>query len=191
MKEATSVRKNLSQRTNSLGDSAVPSTVTSQSKSLDDFFGETIGKLMQEIPDGMNKDMLKLEIQNLIYKTKYLPPPPAHSVQSHATYPAHPLATYQAQTPAPSHQTRVPTASYMAQSPRPSHMAQQPGSSYMTQSPGTPQSGQPTRAGAVTPSRQNLASPESPGNFSQTGLNCINNDRNIYGSPAYQPNCFQ
>ena len=152
MKEATSVLKNLSQRTNSLGDSDVPSTVTSQSKSLDDFFGETIGKLMQEIPDGMNKDMLKLEIQNLIYKTKYLPPPPAHSVQSHATYPAHALATYQAQTPAPSHQTRVPTASYMAQSPRPSHMAQQPGSSYMTQSPGTPQSGQPTRAGAVTPS---------------------------------------
>ena len=66
MKEATSVLKNLSQRTNSLGDSAVPSTVTSQSKSLDDFFGETIGKLMQEIPGGMNKDMLKLEIQNLI-----------------------------------------------------------------------------------------------------------------------------
>ena len=42
-----------------------------QSISSDEHFGETVAKLMGEVPDGMNKDLLQLEIQRLIYQTKH------------------------------------------------------------------------------------------------------------------------
>ena len=73
MKEATSVLKSLSQRNQVKENLPPPQQPMTPGKSSDEFFGETIGKLMAEIPDGMNKDMLKLEMQNLIYKTKYCP----------------------------------------------------------------------------------------------------------------------
>ena len=40
-------------------------------KSTDSLFAEMIGNMLEEIPNGQGKDMLKIEIQRMLYATKY------------------------------------------------------------------------------------------------------------------------
>ena len=71
MKEAATVLKSISQKASSSREIPPPPPPPPQSKSGDEHFGETVSKLMSEVPDGMSKDLLKLEIQQLIYQTKH------------------------------------------------------------------------------------------------------------------------
>ena len=48
-----------------------PPAPPSSLKTMDEHFGETAGKLMSEIPDGINKDMLRLNIQKMIVEVKH------------------------------------------------------------------------------------------------------------------------
>ena len=48
-----------------------PPAPPSSLKTMDEHFGETVGKLMSEIPDGINKDMLRLNIQKMIVEMKH------------------------------------------------------------------------------------------------------------------------
>ena len=40
-------------------------------KSADVLFSEMVGKLLQNIPNGASKDMLKIDIQKMIFQTQY------------------------------------------------------------------------------------------------------------------------
>ena len=80
MKESTYVLKTLQQKENippAGRDSITPIQPVQppalQPKSLNEHFGETVAKLMDEIDDPMTRDRLKIEIQNLIFKAKYYP----------------------------------------------------------------------------------------------------------------------
>ena len=87
MKEATTVLKSISQKTSSSRETPPP-----RSKSGDEHLGETVAKLMSEVPDGMSKDLLKLEIQQLIYQTKHNS---SYSGRSNFNYP--PFSIYSSQ----------------------------------------------------------------------------------------------
>ena len=63
--QATSALRSISQRNNQ--PFSPPPPPSPRVKSIDEHFGETVGKLMGEIPDGVSKDMLKLNIQRQIY----------------------------------------------------------------------------------------------------------------------------
>ena len=65
IQEATSALRSIAQK------SPPPPPQPLIAKSPDVHFGETVAQLMGEISDGAGKDMLKREIQRLIYQTKY------------------------------------------------------------------------------------------------------------------------
>ena len=67
MKEETSALRTIVRKT---PPPPSPLSPPQKSKAVDEHFGETAAQLMGEIPDGVEA-MLKLEIQRLIYQTKY------------------------------------------------------------------------------------------------------------------------
>ena len=81
MQAATSALKSISERP-VLSNSNHPAPTIQPDKSADDLFGETIGKLMREIPDSYEKDMTKLEVQKLVYQLKHAASPTSSMIGS-------------------------------------------------------------------------------------------------------------
>ena len=90
MKEATSGEEHFTESIFITRDTSSASSTTS--KSGNEHFGETVAKLMSEVPDGMSKDLLKLEIQQLIDQTKHNS---SYSGRSNFNYP--PFSVYSSQ----------------------------------------------------------------------------------------------
>lgn len=63
---------------NNTGVSMTPDMNSAKQKNEDLLFGELVGNMIHQLPAGQHKDMIKLEIQQLIIKAKYASTQPTH-----------------------------------------------------------------------------------------------------------------
>lgn len=79
MKSYVKTAKQADSQVNQLIEKAIdildkPKEAPKQQKSADGIFAEMLGGMLETIPEGQAKDFLKMELQRLVYETKYMSP---------------------------------------------------------------------------------------------------------------------